>query len=194
MVSLATAVRAASGQASGDLVTQEGVMRASAVVNAVFVDRLRAEGMVGPDDWASYLMARLGIVPIPSDLRVHVTSDSSRVQISSRIDELPPEARVALGTLVRIAPPGTVLSGDITVRRANPEVLLFHLETIRVNGVPLPEGLVAAVMVNVGRQYPALGKSGRSLLVQVPADAWVRFLPDSIRLIGPPESVRHERK
>jgi hypothetical protein len=190
MVGLASAVGTARGQASGELVTQEGVMRASAVVDAVFVDRLRAEGMVGPGDWASYLMARLGIVPIPPNLSVHVSSDSTRVQISSRVDELPPEARIALGALVRMVPPETVLSGDITVHQANREVLRFHLETVRVNGVPLPEGLVAAAMLSVGRQYPALGKSGRSLFVQVPADASVQFLPDSIRLIGPPDSPR----
>jgi hypothetical protein len=193
-VSLATAAGTARGQEFGDRVTQAGVMRASAVVDAVFVDRLRAEGIVGPGDWASYLMARLGIVPIPANLNVHVSSDSARVQVSSRIDELPPEARVALGALVRMLPPETILSGDITVRQANREILLFHLETVRVNGVPLPEGLVAAAMVNVGRQYPALGKSGRSLFVQVPPDASVQFLPDSIRLIGPPDSVRHETR
>lgn len=176
-------------QGAADLITQAGVMRASSVADAVFVDRVDSVGMVGAADWASYLMARLGVIPIPPDLRVHVASDSTRVQISSRIDELPAQARAALGTLVQMLPPETVIAGDITVQQANREVLLFHLETVRVNGVPLPEGLVAAAMLNVAHQYPALGKSGRSLFVQVPPDGTVQFLPDSIRLVGPPDSI-----
>ena len=173
-------------QAPRDSVTAAGVSRASAVVDAVFVDRLLPEGRVGAGDWASYLMARLGIVPIPPDLRVRVSSDSARVVISSMVGELPPEALAALGPIVGMLPPTTVIAGDITVLQATPEVVQFHLDRVRVNGAPLPDALVSTVMREVGRQYPALSKSGRNLYVQVPAGAAVRFLPGAVQLVGPP--------
>lgn len=169
-----------------DSVTPAGVSRASAVVDAVFVDKLLPEGRVGAGDWASYLMARLGIVPIPADLRVRVASDSTRVVISSMVGELPADALAALGPIVGMLPPTTVIAGDITVLQPTPDVVQFHLDRIRVNGAPLPDALVTTVMREVGRQYPALSKSGRNLYVQVPAGAAVRFLPGSVQLVGPP--------
>ena len=161
-------------------------MRASAVVDAVFVDRLMAEGTVGVGDWASYLMARLGVVPIPPDVRVMVRSDSTRVVISSRVRDLNAETRAALGPIVTMVPAETEVAGEITILRPNREVVQFYLATVRVNGIPLPDGLVAATMLEVGKRYPALSSSGRSLYVQVPADAEVELLPGSVRLVGPP--------
>jgi len=176
----------AAAQSGPDSVTQGGVTRASAVVDAVFVDRLLPEGTVGVGDWASYLMARLGVVPIPADLRVRVRSDSQRVVISSRIGDLNAETRAALGPIVGMLPPETQIAGEITLRRPTREVVQFYLDRVTVNGVPIPEGFVAATMIEVGKQYPALSRSGRSLYVQVPADAHVVILPGSVRLIGPP--------
>ena len=176
----------AGAQTPVDSVTQGGVVRASAVVDAVFVDRLLPEGTVGVGDWASYLMARLGVVPIPPDVRVRVRSDSTRVVIGSRVRDLNAPTRAALGPMVTMLPPETEITGDITLLRPNREVVQFYLATVRVNGVPLPDGIVAAAMLEVGRQYPALSKSGRSLYVQVPPEAEVRLLPGEVRLTGPP--------
>jgi len=186
----------AAAQSEPDSVTQGGVTRASAVVDAVFVDRLLPEGTVGVGDWASYLMARLGVVPIPADLRVRVRSDSQRVVISSRIRDLNAETRAALGPIVGMLPPETEIAGEITLLRPNREVIQFYLDGVKVNGVPIPDGFVAATMIEVGKQYPALSRSGRSLYVQVPADAQVVILPGIVRLIGPapgatpPDSAR----
>lgn len=176
----------AAAQEVADSVTQWGVVRASAVVDAVFVDRKLPDGTVGVGDWASYLMARLGVVPIPSDVRVMVRSDSTRVVISSRIRDLNAETRAALGPLLGMLPQETEIAGDITLLRPHPEVVQFYLETVRVNGVPIPDAFVAATMLDVGKRYPALSSSGRSLYVQVPANAQVQFLPGSVRLVGPP--------
>jgi hypothetical protein len=176
----------AAAQEAADSVTQWGVVRASAIVDAVFVDRKLPDGTVGVGDWASYLMARLGVVPIPSDVRVMVRSDSTRVVISSHIRDLNAETRAALGPIVGMLPPDTEISGDITLLRPHPEVVQFYLATVRVNGIPIPDAFVAATMLEVGKQYPALSTSGRSLYVQVPADALVQFLPGSVRLVGPP--------
>ena len=173
-------------QVEPDSVTQGGVTRASAVVDAVFVDRLLPQGTVGVGDWASYLMARLGVVPIPSDVRVMVRGDSGRVVISSRVRDLNAQTRAALGPVVNMLPPETEVAGEITLLVPNREVVQFYLAAVRVNGIPLPDGLVAATMQEVGRQYPALSKSGRSLYVQIPADALVQLLPGAVRLVGPP--------
>jgi hypothetical protein len=188
-MALLLSTRPALAQAALDSVTQSGVMRASAVVDAVFVDRLLPEGTVGVGDWASYLMARLGVVPIPADVRVMVRSDSTRVVISSRVRDLNAETRAALGPIVTMVPAETEVTGEITLLRPNREVVQFYLATVRVNGVPLPDGIVAATMLEVGKRYPALSSSGRSLYVQVPPDAQVELLPGSVRLVGPPDGT-----
>jgi hypothetical protein len=131
-------------------------------------------------------MARLGVVPIPADVRVRVRSDSARVVISSLIRELNAETRAALGPIVGMLPPETEIAGDITLLRPNREVVQFYLDRVTVNGVPIPDGFVAATMIEVGKSYPALSRSGRSLYVQVPLDAQVQILPGTVRLIGPP--------
>ena len=40
-------------------------------------------------------------------------------------------------------------------------VVRFHLRSLLVNGVPLPEGLLVPLMAEVGARYPALTRSGR---------------------------------
>jgi hypothetical protein len=185
---LAAAPGAASAQstAPSDSVTASGVFRASAVVDSVFVDRLADSGFVGAGDWAAYLMARLGVIPIPPDLRIKVVCDTLRIRLSSRLGDLPYEARRALGPLVGMLPPETEIAGDITLSRAAREVVRFHLETVRLNGIPVPDPLVYNALQEVGRQYPALTRSGRDLFVEVPLDATVALAPGGVRLLGPP--------
>jgi hypothetical protein len=196
LLALGGSVAPAAGQQASppDSVRQEGVLRASATVDSVFVDRRMDEGYVGAGDWASYLMARLGIYPIPRDVKIEVTSDTTRIALRTRVGDLPGEARLALGPLLGMFPPETEVSGDISLGKVAREVVHFRLETVRVNGVPLPEMLVQSVLFDVGRQYPALTKSGRDLFVEVPRDATVELVPGRIHLIGPPaDSVRRGR-
>jgi hypothetical protein len=187
------AAAAAQSPPAADSVTASGVFRASAVVDSVFVDRLADSGFVGAGDWAAYLMARLGIIPIPPDLRLKVVSDTVLIRISSRLGDLPDEARRALGPMVGMLPPETEIAGDITLSRAAREVVRFHLETVRLNGFPVPEPLVYNALLEVGRQYPALSRTGRDLFVEVPLDATVALAPGGVRLVAPPDSVRAAR-
>jgi hypothetical protein len=63
-----------------------------------------------------------------------------------------------------------------------------------VNGIPLPEVLVQSVLFDVGRQYPALTKSGRDLFVEIPRDASVELTVGRVHLVGPPaDSARSAR-
>jgi hypothetical protein len=177
-----------------DSIRPEGVLRASATVDSVFVDRQLGEAYVGAGDWASYLMARLGIFPIPRDVMIEVASDSNRIVLHTRVGDLPLEARRALGPLLGMFPPETEVGGDISLDRVAREVVHFRLETVRVNGIPLPEVLVQSVLFDVGRQYPALTKSGRDLFVEIPRDASVQLTIGRVHLVGPPaDSARSAR-
>jgi hypothetical protein len=64
---------------------------------------------------------------------------------------------------------------------------------VRVNGVPIPEPLLYSAMLDVGRQYPALSRTGRDLFVQVPAEAVVALTERGVRLAAPPDSVIGQR-
>lgn len=194
LVALATAAAmqpSAAQQSAPDSVTAAGVMRASTAVNAVFVDRTHDTAFVDVGDWASYLMARLGVIPIPRDLRIRVTGDTGKVVMASRLADLPWEARRALGPLLRMFPPETEVAGEIRLTRVAREVVRFRLETVRVNGVPLPDPLVQSALFDVGRQYPALTKSGRDLFVEIPRDALVLLELGGVRLVGPPRAPTH---
>jgi hypothetical protein len=76
-------------------------------------------------------MARLGVVPIPPDVRVRVRSDSGLVRISSRVRDLNAETRAALGPIAGMLPPDTEITGDISVLHPTPEVVQFYLEAVR---------------------------------------------------------------
>jgi hypothetical protein len=198
-VPIALFLSVAAGPAAGqtpppaDSVTAQGVFRASAVVDSVFIDRLADSGFVSAGDWAAYLMARLGIIPIPPGLKLKVVSDTQVIRISGLLGDLPFEARRALGPLVGMLPDQTEIAGDITLSRAAREVVRFHLETVRLNGIPVPEPLVYSALLEVGRQYPALTRTGRDLFVEVPLDATVALAAGGVRLLAPPDSVRTKR-
>lgn len=171
----------AQGPAS-DQLTNAGVVRASAKVDSVFIDRLIPETTIDGGDFGSYLMARLGVIPIPDDLKLRVTVDTQKILIHGRVSDLPELARQTLGPLMGMVPLETPIAGDVELSRVNQEVIRFRLAAVRVNGIPVPEGLVAAVMYEVGRQYPVLGQSGRDLYVRIPADGEVVLVPGGVKL------------
>jgi hypothetical protein len=176
----------AAAQGPGDSLTTAGVYRASALVDSVFIDRVLPGATVSPGDFGAYLLARLGVMPIPEDLRLRVAVDSAGVVLRGTIADLPLEARRELGPLLGMFSPETPLTGLIRLDKVAREVVRFRLAGITVNGVPLPEPFVARVMLDVGRRFPVLGRTGRDLFVEVPADAEVLLEPGRVRLIGPP--------
>ncbi|GBD33258.1 hypothetical protein HRbin33_02239 [bacterium HR33] len=172
----------ATAQAPADQLTNEGVARASAKVDSVFIDRLIPEVVIGGGDFGSYLIARLGVIPIPDDLKLRVAVDTQKILIHGRVADLPELARQTLGPLIGMVPLQTPIAGEVELSRVADEIIRFRLAAVRVNGIPLPEGLVAAVMYEVGRQYPVLGKSGRDLYVRIPADGEVNLVPGGVML------------
>lgn len=188
-MALALLTRAAPAQTGADSawkpLTNEGILRASAIVDSVMVDRQLAQATVDVGDFTSYLMARLGIPRIPDDLGFRVASDTLILRIGGRLRELPADARRALSGLVAILPPDTRLEAQVTLLPAGPTAFRFHLESATVQGIPIPDAILGNVMADVGSQYPALTRTGRDLLVQVPAGASVTLSDGSIGLTGP---------
>ena len=137
-------------------------------------------------DWGAYLMARLGAVPIPEDLKIEVVADTHRIVLRTRVGDLPPLAKQALGPLLGMLPPETTVEGEIGLDRLGPKVVRFRLTAVRLNDLQVPEKFLQEVMAGVGRQYPALTHTGRDLLIQIPLAAEVLLAPGGVFLIGPP--------
>ena len=150
--------------------SNSGVIRAGSQVDSVFVDRTKRAALIDGGDWASYLLARLGAGAIPDSLGIAIGIDSTHIEVSGRLADLPPETRALLGPLAARVDPNTVIVADVIVQRTGPEVVRFWLRGLQVGGFPFPEFLLAPMMASVGRQYPALTRSGRDLYVQVPPD------------------------
>ncbi len=178
---------ALAGQAdsAARAITPEGIFRASALVDSVFVDRQLDTALVDGGDFAAYLMARLGARALPPDFGFRVTVDTTLLRIAGRIADLPPEARRALTGLVMVLPPETLLEAQIELLGAGPEAIRFRLRGATVQGVAVPEAFLSTMLAEVGRQYPALTATGRDLLVQIPRGAAMQLLPGAVRLIGP---------
>lgn len=177
-----------------DTVSDAGVGRAAAMVDSVFVDRQLTEGFVDAGDFASYLMARLNIRPIPAGMGLRVEIDSTSIVLHGRVGDLPPEALAALGPLVGMLAPETEYAGVIALAAVAREVVRFRLARVTVGGIEIPEPFVAAAMLDVGKRYPALSRSGRALFVEIPADAVVQLVPGRVRLVGPPADTTSHTK
>jgi hypothetical protein len=157
--------------------SRDGVVRATATVDSVFIARTLPLGNVDGGDWASYLLARLGAGPIPDSLGILVSIDSTAIQVRGRLQDLPLETRALLGPLATTVDSTTVVIALVDLQRTGRQIIRFRLRGLRVNGYPFPEFLLAPMLVQVGRQYPALTASGRDLYVQIPADGVVSLAP-----------------
>ena len=170
---------------SGGRLTKDGIARASAIVDSVFVDRQLRSGTIEGGDWASYMLARLGAGQIPDSLGILVAVDSSHIEVRGRLQDLPPDARNLLGPIASMVDSSTVVVANVLLQRTGPEIARFWLRGITVNGFPFPEFLLGSMMAKVGRQYPALTQSGRDLYVQVPADGTIALTRDGIYVAAP---------
>ncbi len=162
-------------------VSMDGIWRADGIVDSVFIARRLSEGTVGGADWVSYLAARLGAIPIPDSMGVLVAADTGHILIRSRIMDLPAETRSLFGPLLYFADSTTTLEAEI-VSRMGTGVVRFVLTTIKINGFAVPESVLSVFLARVGRQYPALTKSGRVLDVAVPPDGVVTLQRNGLRV------------
>jgi hypothetical protein len=162
--------------------SNDGVVRATAQVDSVFVDRQKRAAEIGGGDWASYLLARLGAGKIPDGVGIEVRVDTARIVVQGRFQDLPQETRALLGPIASMVDSSTVIAAEVLMERTGPEVVRFWLRGLRVNGFPFPEFLLASMMASIGKQYPALTASGRDLYVQVPPDGRITLGDGTILL------------
>jgi hypothetical protein len=166
-------------------ISHDGVLRASALVDSVYVDRTLASAVVDGGDFTAYLMARLGVKSLPPDFGYRVTVDSTLIRIGGRITDLPAEARQALAPLVLVLSPETRLEAQVELLPAGRQAVRFHLRGATVQGLPVPEAFLGPLMSDIGRRYPALTATGRDLYVQVPAGARMQLVSGGVALSGP---------
>lgn len=167
---------------AGDPLTNAGVARAAAGVDSVFVSRTTKQALIRGGDFGSYLIARLGVNPIPPDLTLRVAVNPQGLVLAGRLADVPEQARDALGTMFSFLPLSTPIAGDIAVDRVAPDAVRFRLAAARVNGIPVPETVLNAIMSGVARQYAAPAPSGRDLMVRVPPEGNLQLLTGWVRL------------
>jgi hypothetical protein len=167
---------------TGDPLTNAGVARAAARVDSVFVSRKARQALIRGGDFGSYLIARLGVNPIPPDLTLRVAVRPSGMVLGGRLGDLPARARDAMGTMFAFLPLSTPIAGDIAVDRVAPDAVRFRLASARVNGIPVPETVLNAIMSGVAHQYAAPTPSGRDLIVRVPPGGNLQLLTGWVRL------------
>lgn len=167
---------------AGDPLTNAGFARAAAGVDSVFVSRKASQTMIRGGDFGSYLIARLGVYPIPPDLTLKLAVTPSGMVLAGRLADVPERARDAMGTMFAFLPLSTPIAGDIAVSRVAPDALRFRLAAAKVNGIPVPETVLNAVMSGVARQYAAPSGSGRDLMVRVPPEGSLQLLTGWVRL------------
>ncbi|HEV8613591.1 MAG TPA: hypothetical protein VGQ73_08760 [Gemmatimonadales bacterium] len=179
------AVLPLQAQAPPGKITRAGVARAQAVVDSVFLDRTAREGTIEGGDWASYLMARLGVEPLPENTEILIAVDSLHIVLSGRLQDLPQEARAMIGPLAALVDSSTVLIADIVQLPAAQGLTHFRLQGVSIGGLPVPELILRYMLLDVGEHYPALTRSGRDLFVEIPPDARVMLVAGAVRLSAP---------
>lgn len=172
----------ATGAAAQGRITPAGVVRAQAVVDSVFLDRKVPRGAIEGGDWAAYLMARLGVTPLPDSVGIVVSVDSQLITFSGRIQDLPAEARAMLGPLSALVDPATMLSAEVEQLPADKGLTHFRLRQVTVGAFPVPEVMLRSMMMDIGDRYPALTKTGRDLYVQIPPDGRVTLSAGAVLL------------
>lgn len=166
-------------------ITPAGVARAQAVVDSVFLDRKAREGFIEGGDWASYLMVRLGVTPLPDSVGIQVATDSQAITFSGRIQDLPAEGRAMMGPLLALMDSTTVLVAEVVLLPSSRGLAHFQLSRVTVGGFPVPEIVLRSMLFNIGDRYPELTKSGRDLFVQIPPDGAVVLVKDGVRIAAP---------
>lgn len=170
---------------TGALLTNAGVLRAAGKVDSVFVTRRTDSTSVDAADWAAYLMARLGVKPIP-ETGLRITLDPRTLRIRGLIRDIPLEAQTALSAFVAMFDPATPIEAAITIDRPAADAVRFHLDTAWIGGIPIPEQMLDPGLRIVGEKYPVLMNGGRDLFVAVPANATVRYTSTGVVLLAPP--------
>lgn len=176
---------AAQADTTGSRLSNDGVLRADSAVDAVFITRSRLVDTVDIGDFASHLLARLGVPPFEDSLAFTVTSDTARVRIGGRLKDFPAVARNELSGIFFFLDSLTPFEAEISMPGRGDGIMRFRLEQVRVAGFPIPEMLLVPALREYDRRYPVLASGGRELLVAMPLDGTALLVSDGIELRMP---------
>jgi len=180
---------AVASDTTGALMTNAGVIRAAGTVDSAFVTRTRDSALINAGDWTAYLMARLGVKPIP-EMGLRVVIDSTHLRVHGQLRDIPAEARANLASLLSMLDPSTPIEAIISLDRPASHAIRFHLDSAYVAGFLIPEAILGPALRVVGDKYHVLANGGRDLFVEIPVGALVQLTPAGVRLVGPPKPRR----
>ncbi|HET9064474.1 MAG TPA: hypothetical protein VFN22_01475 [Gemmatimonadales bacterium] len=161
-------------------ITNAGVLRADSAIEAVFHARTLQVDTVAIADFASHLLARLGVPPFEDSLAFRVTADSMLVRISGRLMDFPVESRQELGPIFSFIDSTTPFTAEISMPEHAGGIMRFRLERVRVAGFSIPELLLLPALQEYDRRYPVLARGGRELLIAMPPDGEARLIDGGI--------------
>lgn len=182
---LATVVSQQSASGRGSRITNEGVVRAAATVDSVFLDRTHLVDTVDVGDFTAYLLARLGVPPFEDSLGFRVVSDTQRVRIEGRMMDFPAETRAELGIIFSFIDSTAPLVAEISMPQRANGLMRFRLERVSVNGFGVPDFLLNPALAEYHRRYPVLSANGREFLVAMPPEATAAMVAPGIELRMP---------
>lgn len=173
----------------GSRITNTGVVRASAATDSVFIQRTRLVDTVDVGDFAALMLARIGAPAFPDSLGFRVTSDTSRIFITGRLMDFPPESRAEVGPIFSFIDSTSIFVAQISMPQAEDGVMVFRLDKVSVRGVTIPDLLLVAALGQYQDRYPhMLTAGGREFEVQIPPQATVHLAPNALILSMPPRS------
>lgn len=179
------ALVAQSTDAPGSPITNEGVVRASQAVDAVFLDRVRLIDTVDVGDFTSYLIARMGAPPFEEGIAFRVTADSTRARITGRLMDFPADTRSELGPIFAFVDSTAAFAAEVALVERAFGIMRWRLMRVTVNGFPIPDFLLVPALREYNRRYPVLGNNGRDFLVAMPPEATAALVTDGLELRMP---------
>ena len=193
--SLATLARAAAGQTPspgvaplpGSRISDSGVVRAGAIIDSVFLSRTRLVDTVDIGDFASHVLARLGVPPFGDSLLFRVTSDTQLVRIAGRLSNFPAYERDELRPIFFFLDSNAVFVADVSMPQHDQGIMRFHLDRVTVQGIGIPELLLLPALQEFATRYPVLADGGREFLVAMPPDAHARLIHNGLEISMPPK-------
>ena len=171
--------------APGSPITNDGVVRASRTVDAVFLDRTRLIDTVDVGDFTSYLIARMGAPPFEEGIGFRVTADSTRARITGQMLDFPAETRSELGPIFAFVDSTAAFAAEVALVERSHGIMRWRLVRVTVNGFPIPDFLLTPALREYNRRYPILGNNGRDFLVAMPPDATAALVADGLELRMP---------
>lgn len=192
--SLVVLTQAAAGQTPspglaplpGSRITDSGVVRAGAIIDSVFLARTRLVDTVDIGDFASHVVARLGVPPFGDSLLFRVTSDTQLVRIAGRLSNFPVYERNELGPIFRFLDSNAVFVAEISMPQHDQGIMRFHLDRVTVQGIGIPDILLLPALQEFATRYPVLADGGREFLVAMPPDAHARLVHNGLEISMPP--------